>query len=424
MIKSHSSRNFYNQYRQSILYYKRYFLVIGLLFSIMIPQTWAVNFKDQDAIPLWAEDSVEVVRTKSIMTGYSDGTFRPDEPINRAQALTIIFRTKKIDTGIFANQSNKKFKDISEKAWFRNAVAGAVKKGWAQGDPDGNFSPERTLNRAEWSMLLMRAFELEVNERDIPTFMDVPANAWFADSVFSLHNHELIRYPKASNYDPEREVTRAEAAWTIAQILSKPALMGTAAETNYQGYRIGNNRRVAVKPRDLQVEKQGIEETRKDLTLTTITNDEAVIMSRESDWIGMGSVKITNPFDNEVELNSIEFALRFDGSVGPSQSFAIQIANAQFAAEKNFSRTGRVIFITKDTTIKAGESITFKVTARPIPTEQFFAKIGTGKISLQSADALMWVESNNSNATISRYTSVLFENRDLKTFTFDPTVRD
>lgn len=395
-----------------------------IILSFLIPlNVFAIEFKDADDIPRWAEDSIEAVRDESIMTGYGDGTFRPDDSINRAQALTIIFRTKNIDTEVYKNESATRFKDIKGESWFRNAVAGAVKKGWAKGNPDGNFRPERTLNRAEWATLIMRSFELKVDRRDMPTFRDVPASTWFADSVFSMYNHNLIRYPKAMNYDPTREVSRAEAAWTIAQILRKPTLMGTGTASNtYEGYRVGNNRRVAIKPRDLNVEQQGVEETRKDLTFTTFKDNQDVSLYRDSVWTGMGSVKVTNPFDNDINLHTIELALRFDKSIGPSQSFMIQIANAQFADEKDFGRTGRVMFTLKDTTIKANDAITFKVHIKPKEESQFFAKTGNGKISLHDASGTMWVEStrDNGNYSVSRFTPITFENRDLKEFTFTP----
>jgi hypothetical protein len=399
-----------------------------VILSILIPlNVLAIDFKDADDIPLWAEDSIEAVQDASIMTGYGDGTFRPDESINRAQALTIIFRTKNINTDVYKNESATKFKDINSRAWFRNSVAGAVKKGWAKGDPDGNFRPERILNRAEWSTLLMRAFDLKADEREAPTFRDVPSSIWFAESVFAMHNHNLIRYPKAMNFDPTREVTRAEAAWTMAQILNKPSLMGTAAQPNsYEGYRIGINRTVAIKPRDLNVDKQGVEETRKDLTFTTFRDNEISTVYRGSDWESMGSIKITNPFDTEVELNSMELALRFDKSVGPNQNFMVQIANNQFAGEKEFGRTGRIMFVLKDTKIRANDAITVKVNLKPISEKSFFSKTGTGKISLHDADATMWTESTRDGGsyTVSRFTPVTFENRDLKEFTFIPKYQE
>jgi hypothetical protein len=80
------------------------------LFTLLIPSADALRFSDDALLPTWAVDAVDAVQEEKIMTGFGDNTFRPDKVLNRAEALVILFRLKRIDLAEEGVTGNTKFK--------------------------------------------------------------------------------------------------------------------------------------------------------------------------------------------------------------------------------------------------------------------------------------------------------------------------
>ncbi len=89
-----------------------------------------------------------------LLTGYDDGTVKPDEPITRAQMSAIIVRA----FGTNAN-SQTSFADVSDSAWYKDAVEKAVYMGAFKGDENGNFNPENNITFQETYTVLARVFQ-------------------------------------------------------------------------------------------------------------------------------------------------------------------------------------------------------------------------------------------------------------------------
>ena len=93
---------------------------------------------------------------QGILVGYEDGTFRPSQEVNRAEALKIIL----MGTGTAVDESSTAgllFSDSDEEDWFFGYVSTGVSLGIIQGYDDGTFKPEQTVNRAEAVKMLLVA---------------------------------------------------------------------------------------------------------------------------------------------------------------------------------------------------------------------------------------------------------------------------
>ena len=105
-----------------------------------------------------------------IVEGYEDGTFLPDAPINRAEALKILLKATELEEleEPFAVQ---KFSDVPEGAWFAPYVKRLVEYAIVEGFEDGTFRPEQHITRAEASkiLLLMMISNPHVNGYVIPS---------------------------------------------------------------------------------------------------------------------------------------------------------------------------------------------------------------------------------------------------------------
>lgn len=107
-------------------------------------------FKDSASIASAYKKAVAWAVEKGITTGFSDGTFRPNEPVTRAQFVTFLWRA---DNKPSTNGSISGFKDASSVAGaYKEAIAWAVEKGITTGYSDGTFRPNATCTR--WAVVL------------------------------------------------------------------------------------------------------------------------------------------------------------------------------------------------------------------------------------------------------------------------------
>lgn len=98
----------------------------------------------------WYAVAVSTLANAGAIKGYSNGTFQPGKPINRAEFVTIL-------TGIYGVNTSKgmPFADVGS-AWCHDAVATAYANGWVGGYADGTFHPNQTITRAEAVTILNR----------------------------------------------------------------------------------------------------------------------------------------------------------------------------------------------------------------------------------------------------------------------------
>jgi len=108
----------------------------------------AVKAKDIDGH--WAAQYIEKTGVAGTIKGYPDGTFRPDAKITRAEAATIIYRTK----GLRAMASSQEFSDVPVGHWAFQSIDGARKLGVVAGYGDGTFRPSGNATRAEAAKMI------------------------------------------------------------------------------------------------------------------------------------------------------------------------------------------------------------------------------------------------------------------------------
>jgi len=369
-------------------------LILSLVaFGLLTPSVQAMRFSDDADIPTWAVDAVDVVQEKNIMTGFGDNTFRPDKILNRAEALVILFRLKNIDLNTVEGLTGDTgFKDVPFDAWYTRAVEEAVNQEWITGFPDGTFRPGNNLNRAEWAILVMRAFELEKQEN--PGYSDVPSQVWYSEAVFSMVANDLIR-ERSSQFHPSEAVNRADAAWVSAKILRMPRLTGESQYNDFGSYaqRV-DSRRVAIKPRDFNPNMQGYDIETKEISMNVVPKEDEILMRSDSDWVDMGTIRISNTLDDRVQLHSVELKLLFEETnIGPAGNFLFRLIGMGIEKEVEVGRTGNIfisgIGMLGGVLIGPGEELVMRAYLKPKDVNQFYANEGYGKLSLFQATGSM-----------------------------------
>lgn len=124
---------------------------------------------------LWYSTSVATLSSMGVITGYPDGTFRPTANITRAEFATLLSRLSGADSA-----RGSAFSDVSAH-WARKAIAAVSAKGWVSGYPDGTFRPNANITRAEAMAMLNRMLgRLPESERDL-----LPGMSTFSDNMDS-----------------------------------------------------------------------------------------------------------------------------------------------------------------------------------------------------------------------------------------------
>jgi hypothetical protein len=192
-----------------------------LLFMLLALGFWtfelthAANFPDIKS-PVLLE-AVEYLNEKGIIKGYPDGTFKPDQVINRAEALKIIFESRGIAVEEYSNSG---FPDVDASLWFAKYVTSAKKLGLIQGYADGTYKPTQFVNKAEFMKISMLAqsyySQPDNNQMVLNQFSDLDSSAWYIPFLgFALSNEFVDRVDR---FNPTGGMTRGEAALIIYRV--------------------------------------------------------------------------------------------------------------------------------------------------------------------------------------------------------------
>jgi hypothetical protein len=278
------------------------------------------------------------------------------------------------------------------------------------------------MNRAEWATLIMRAFGL-TGQAD-PGFQDVPSNVWYSKAIFALSANELLR-ENGLRFLPSSPVTRADAAWLIAQVFTKPRLTGESKSNNFEAYaRRQESRRVAVKPRNFNPNLQGYDIEPKELKTNVVPREDEIMIRKDSDWVNMGEIRVKNTLDDRVLLHSLEFKLVFEkDSIGPEENFYFRIKGEQFAKEKLVGHTGNIFIAGIEKYIMPQEEKAYTVFLKPKEGAAFFRTEGTGTLSFYQASASMissFVREDPDRKGNYRFAPIGFEGRKFTPIVFRP----
>ena len=151
--------------------------------------TTAGNFTDVKA-GMWCNRAIATLTNMGIIKGYTDGTFRPNADITRAELATIIARFAKLDV------NTKTFSDINGH-WAQKSIELAAGNGWINGYTDGTFRPNKSIIRAETFAMINRVLDRQTESVSdlLPTSEmnmwsdNLNENAWYYKDVQEATNY-------------------------------------------------------------------------------------------------------------------------------------------------------------------------------------------------------------------------------------------
>lgn len=198
--------------------------------SILALSVRAANFPDVPENYVYRAEIVTLADA-GIVKGNPDGSFKPEKTINRAELLTLLYRAKNKTPG---TPSKACFKDVGSDAWFSAVICDASKNAYVGGYPDGNFKPEKEVNRVEALKMIHTVFGLDLTatlDAAGVTYTDVSVTAWYAPYVAGGFTHHIlpIAGQQGSKFYPDMPLRRGEAAAYIFNALGLTAASTSSA---------------------------------------------------------------------------------------------------------------------------------------------------------------------------------------------------
>jgi uncharacterized protein YjdB len=164
----------------------------------------------------WAKDKITQWVSKGLVSGYTDGTFKPDKSITRAEFMTLVNKAFN-----FSEKASIDFSDVMAGDWFYAEVAKAVKAGYISGYQDGTAKPNREISRQEAAVALCKALNLEAKDTDeIDKFTDKDSIPLWSRPYICILAAEgyMGGYPDGS-FKAERHINRAETVTMLDKAL-------------------------------------------------------------------------------------------------------------------------------------------------------------------------------------------------------------
>lgn len=154
--------------------------------------------------------SIENLASKNILSGYSDGTFKPNNYVTRAQAAKIIAKTLNLTPN---NQARQQFTDVPKSSEYFHAIQALHERKIISGySTDNTFRPNERLSRAQMAKILTRAFSLEQAKTITYPFRDIPSHSSFKYDIQTIFNAGITNGTSATTFSPNASVTRGQMA--------------------------------------------------------------------------------------------------------------------------------------------------------------------------------------------------------------------
>ncbi len=168
------------------------------------------NYSDAPSFSVAEQAAISALTSLRAVSGNPDGSFAPDRTLNRAEFTKIALLSAKKD--VLESDAADCFPDVSEDAWFSRYVCFAKVAGIVEGNPDGLFHPERSVNNAEATKILV-----ELAGYDLPEPAENERWAWY---TAYLKAADLNGVGLPGSIEPGHELTRGQMARLAAAFVA------------------------------------------------------------------------------------------------------------------------------------------------------------------------------------------------------------
>jgi len=186
--------------------------------------TSTVNLSDVSS-DYWARPFIQVLADNNVITGFPDGTFKPNQSVTRAEFAALIQKAFRNQNRI-RQLSSGGFKDVPAGYWATSAIQFAYETGFLAGYPGNVFSPSQQIPKVQAIVALTNGLGLASSttgtSTDLSTYYtDASAIPNYAVSSVTTATQAniVVNYPDVKQLNPQQSLTRAEAAALLYQAL-------------------------------------------------------------------------------------------------------------------------------------------------------------------------------------------------------------
>ena len=166
----------------------------------------------------WAEEFIRGLVSLDIISGYPDGTFRPDNSLTRAEHAALLAKAFEL-TPI---RPGTNFKDVASDFWAKAVIEKANRAGFLAGFPDGTFRANQNLTRAQAIVSLVNGLKFTGGtSNSLLAYSDRAQIPSFATDAVATATEKrmVVNYPRRDLLSPQRDITRGEVAAIFYQTL-------------------------------------------------------------------------------------------------------------------------------------------------------------------------------------------------------------
>ncbi|THF76556.1 S-layer homology domain-containing protein [Cohnella fermenti] len=224
--------------------------ICGLCIAVMLASGWGgLRAPDrafaqtpqaqptEDSEGHWAEQELRRWQEYGIVMGYPDGSLKPDQVLTRAEFVVLLDRVFR-----FGGQAELPFRDVSDTAYYYEALAGAFAAGLVNGTGNGQFMPERPITREEAAKLVALAFDVESGAAAANSFSDSGRIAgWASDYVEAMVGRGYMSGREGGRFEPGSGMTRAEMVKLLDNVVERMIDTEGLSDATVQGNVVVNH---------------------------------------------------------------------------------------------------------------------------------------------------------------------------------------
>lgn len=182
-------------------------VVMCMIFGVVHPVKATSHSETHDYQDHWAKETIDKWVRLGQVTGFPDGSMRPDQPITRAELMSFTNRAFG-----FTDEAEITFRDVEEAAWYASDVKRAVAAAYVQGYADRTVRPLAEVSRQEAAVMIQSVLSLEPEPAAAARFEDQASIAnWGRGAIGAVLSNGIISGYPDGRLLPERALTRAEA---------------------------------------------------------------------------------------------------------------------------------------------------------------------------------------------------------------------
>jgi hypothetical protein len=163
------------------------------------------------------ETAIWALYNLGIISGNPDGSFRPDNPLNRAELVKLLIEATVPDFGsVKSSYDSDCFPDITEGQWYTPYVCYSKTNNIVEGYPDNTFRPGRNISKIEAVKVILESYEIEIPENaERNAFSDTDIEEWYAPYLEVAADLNLLEEEEGTSFYPGANILRGAVSHII-----------------------------------------------------------------------------------------------------------------------------------------------------------------------------------------------------------------